>query len=212
MSITYPLSLPDNGISPVSTSWNLTAAVGLVESGFTFQTSKQLYDGERWIIDASYPRMESERAGPWRAFFAMLRGMHGTFLFGDVTRPEPLGAISSMVSPAPVVDGAGAVGNSLAIKGLSNSVADAFVAGDWIQLGSGANSRLHMVVQNASTNGSGRTTLTIVPELRESPLDEAVITWTNCRGVFRFPQNDVSIFQTSGPDHSQFRLQGIEAV
>ena len=211
MSISYPLSLPSS-CSPNGTSWSLLSAVGSLESPFTFQQQVQEHAGQRWMIDANFPVMKPEQAGDWRAFFAMLRGSRGTFLFGDVTRLTPLGAIKDMVGIDPRVKGASQSGDELIIDGLSNSITNAFLAGDWIQLGSGATSRLHMVVANASTNGSGETTLTIVPDLRESPADNAVVTYENCKGVFRSPKNDIDLFGTTGTNLSSFRLIGVEAL
>lgn len=211
MSITYPLSLPTD-VAPVGVDWGKMSSVGQVESPYTLQQQVQEYSGERWVIDASFPRIPIESAGAWRAFFASLRGSLGTFLFGDPTMTQPQGAIMQMVSPVPRVKGGSQTGNTLTIDGLANSITNAFKAGDWIQLGSGATSRLHMVVANANTNGSGETTLTIVPALRSSPADNDIITYLNCKGVFRSPKNELNIFSTSGPSLSSFRLTGVEVV
>jgi hypothetical protein len=206
MAITYPLTFPTTK-GATSSSWQLVSAVGYLESDFTFQHQVQEQQGERWEVAMTFPPMLPADAGAYRAFFAMLRGRLGTFLLGDYTRTAPLGAMGG----TPLVNGAGQTGNTLNIDGVTNSTL-VCKAGDWLQLGSGGSSRLHMVTADAISNGSGQVALTIVPQLRSSPADNAAVTFNNCKGVFRLAKNDVPIFSTSGPDHSRFSINAVEVL
>ena len=62
-------------------------------------------------------------------------------------------------------------------------------AGDYIQLGSGASAKFHKVLEDTDTDGSGNATLTIFPDLRSSPADDATVVVTNAKGVFRLSDN-----------------------
>lgn len=211
MSFSYPLTFPATK-GPQSQTWQLRSAVGALESDFTLQQQVQEHDGERWEIAMQFPRMEPLDAGPYRAFFAMLRGKRGTFLIGDYTRRTALGAIAGLVGQNPLVKGGSQSGNSLTIDGVSNNITGLFVAGDWIQIGTGGASKLYMVVADCNSNGSGEATLSIVPELRESPADNAAIIYANCVGHFRLEKNDPTIFTSSGPNHSSFSFSAVEVL
>jgi hypothetical protein len=62
-----------------------------------------------------------------------------------------------------------------------------FKAGDYIQLGSGANSKLHQVLQDQSGNG----TLEIWPSLRAN-YSSATVEFNSPKGVFRLSTNVTS--------------------
>lgn len=209
MAINYPLSVPTIK-GAVATSWQLDSAIGYVESDFTFQAQTQEQRGERWVVTMTFPPMEPLDAGAFRAFLAMLKGRYGTFLVGDYTRTEPKGNIN--LSATLLVNGGSQTGNTLNVDGAGNNVTKVFRAGDWIQLSSGGSSRLHMVTEDVNSNGSGQAALTIVPALRSSPSDNAAVTFTNCKGVFRLLRNDVQVFSTSGPDHSRFSFSAAEVL
>ncbi len=76
----------------------------------------------------------------------------------------------------PLVDGASQTGGALVTDGWPNNITNVVRAGDVIKL-AGDN----VVYQNrtdASSNGTGQATLNLVPNLRVSPANDAVITRT----------------------------------
>jgi hypothetical protein len=83
------------------------------------------------------------------------------------------------------VNGASQTGNELVTDGWTNSTTGILKAGDYIQLGSGSSAQLYKVLDDVNSNGSGQATLTIYPDLRSSPSDNAAITVSNAKGVFR---------------------------
>jgi len=112
-------------------------------------------------------------------------------LLGDPSAVTPRGTASS--SPGtPVVNGASQTGDQLIIDGATVSQTGYLKAGDYIQLGAGINSRLHKVLQDADTDGSGNTTLTIFPDIRTSPSDDETVVVTSAKGVFRLNENVVN--------------------
>ena len=123
---------------------------------------------------------------------------------------------------APLVNGASQTGNDLITDGWATHQVDGskpwqepiLRAGDWIQLGSGATSRLYMVVYDVETDATGNATITVVPEitqLRGLPADDAVITYQSTKGLFRLAGNQSS-FQASMPNHTSLSLSAIEAL
>lgn len=187
MAISYPLSLPDTG--RVRTRVEMVEAVAVTASPFTFKTETQLYDGQLWRAEIEIPRLNAAQAGAWRGFLAQLRGRHGSFLLGDTLGKAPRGTAAG--SPGtPVVDGAtAAMAMVLPVRGAPANQTGWLLAGDFLQLGSGATSRLYMVTADADTDGSGETSLDIWPGLRVGVSDAASITLTAPKGVFMLAEN-----------------------
>ena len=72
MSITYPLTVPNNNIASMTMS--LAFAVGSSISPFTFQQQVAGFAGERWAINFGPPAMVREDAEEWIAMALALRG------------------------------------------------------------------------------------------------------------------------------------------
>jgi hypothetical protein len=80
----------------------------------------------------------------------------------------------------------------LVIDGATPSVTGWLKAGDYIQLGSAGTSRLHKVLQDVNSDGSGNVTLDIWPHLRSSPADNATVIISNPKGIFRLASNETA--------------------
>lgn len=184
MSIVYPLSMPA-GPAIEGLRFGRSAVVGVGKSPFTLQSQRHVHPGQQWRLTASLPPMYHRAAAAWLAFLVSLNGREGSFLASPVFA-APLGAASG----APKVDGAGQIGGILATKGWAVSTANILCAGDYIQLGSGATSQLHMVLKNVASDASGKAVLDIWPRLRKSPAVDAVIVTQAPCGVFALTSND----------------------
>jgi hypothetical protein len=160
-------------------------------SPFTF--SRQVYDygGRRWEADITLPPMKRADAEQWVAWLVSLKGQYGTFLLGDPASTTPRG-LAATFPGTPLVNGASQTGDTLVIDGASNSKTGWLLAGDYIQLGSGTSSRLYKVLEDVNTDASGNATLTIWPELRSSPSDNAAVTVSNAVGAFHLASNEVN--------------------
>tara|TARA_R100000654_G_scaffold50387_2_gene76579 strand:+ start:2021 stop:2674 length:654 start_codon:yes stop_codon:yes gene_type:complete len=197
---TYPATFPS--IVPVSTNFRINRIVGVTESIFTASQQVFQYSGEYWEVDLQMPPMRTSTARAFVAFLVSLRGYYGSFYLGDFDARTPLGTASSSAG-TPLVNGASQTGNSLVIDGATSSQTGYLKAGDYIQIGSGSSQRLHMVVADANTDGSGNATLSIEPALRVSPADDTAITVSNTKGVFRLSSN------TTGWDTNSASTYGI---
>lgn len=188
MAILYPLALPTvTGIRNVDI--RAVNAVAYSASPFTFAGQTHAYPGQMWQAEISLPAMNRSKAETWISFLLSLRGQFGTFLLGDPRACSPRG-LANIFPGLPKVSGAGQTGGTLAITGASTSKTDWLLAGDYIQLGTGATSTLHKVLQNVTTDASGNASLEIWPYLRSSPANNAAITLQDTQGVFRLSSNE----------------------
>lgn len=195
MTISYPLLLPTSvGISDITISPHNVVAVSA--SPFTLKSNTYQHQGQAWVANVTVGRVHRDLAAPWVGFLAALNSSVGTFYLGDPNAAFPLGSVSGNV----LVDGADQTGSSLNVKGMTGG--SAFEAGDYIQLGSGVNSRLYMVVEKAGANDdTGLATLNIWPSIITAPSDGATVIYNNASGVFRLasaPSYNINQISTYG--------------
>jgi hypothetical protein len=178
LTISYPLSLPTvTGIRNIEL--RAINAVAYSQSPFTFSGQAHAYPGQMWQADITLPPMNAARAEQWIAFLLALRGRFGTFLLGDPARPSPRGTATSCT----VTGTAGSNTVSATVP-----AAQTLLAGDYIQLGSGATATLHKVLVNYTGTGAAAN-LEIWPALRVNRT-AATATLTNARGLFRLNSNE----------------------
>lgn len=184
MAISFPISMPT---SPGFLRFRMApeSVIAMSESPFTLDQQVYEHAGQRWAAEITLPRMKRDKAAPWIAFFLKLNGRRGTFLLGDPDATSPQG----IATGTPLVKGASQTGKTLDTDGWTASKTGILKAGDYIQLGSGSSSRLHMVVTDADSDASGNATLDIWPNLRTSPADNAAIVTSSPKGVFRLAGN-----------------------
>jgi hypothetical protein len=183
--ITYPLALPTHtGIAQIEL--RAINAVAYARSPFTFAGQTFAYPGQMWTADLTLPPMKRADAEQWVAWLISLRGQLGTFLLGDPNGATARGAATG----TPLVNGASQTGGSLVIDGAATSVTGWLKAGDYIQLGSNGSSTLHKVLTDANSDGSGNVTLDIWPHIRVAPADNAAVTVSDAKGLFRLSSNE----------------------
>ncbi len=184
MPITYPLALPTiSGMASVEITAEHASAVST--SPFTFQSQAQSYSGQRWRASVSIPPLPRADAEVWVSFLLKLKGRYGTFLMGDPAGKTARGTLGG----TPQVNGASQTGSSLQIRGATPSVSNYFRSGDYIQLGTTSNSRLHKVLDNVASDSSGFLTVDIWPNLRYSPANLETIYTSNTVGRFLLSDN-----------------------
>lgn len=187
MSITYPLQLPSNRqIASVRLLANDSVAVA--QSPFSASQQVYRYTGQFWEADITLRPMNRDEAEYWISFLLKLNGQYGTFLLGDPNGRVPRGVATG----TPLVMGANQVGNTLITDGWTTSTANILKAGDYIQIGSSATARLYKVLDDVNSDSSGVASLTIYPNLRSSPSDNAAIYTSNTVSVFRLNTNQTS--------------------
>lgn len=207
MSITYPLTFPTS-IKLASVAPSLTFINSVTRSPFTLERQAFRWAGEVWAFDYTTAPCERAAAEDWVAFAAKLRGNFGTFLLGDASAPTFLGAGGG----TPLVDGATSAGGyELPFKGAPNSITGWLLKGTYIQVGTGATSRLHKLVEDANSNGSGKGTLQLVPALRADLADGAAIVISSAKGVFTLVDNAVA-WSVDSNGHYRYTFRAEEAL
>lgn len=185
MPISYPVNFPSIGIR--SMTIRARSVVGVAQSPFTLSQQVYKHQGQAWEAEVSLPPMKRDEAEQVASFLLKMNGQFGTFLLGDPANTSPRGVGTG----SPQVGGASQTGNSLITDGWTINTTGILKAGDWIQLGSGSNTRLYKVLDDANSNGSGSATLTIWPSLRSSPPDNAEITLISPKGQWRLSSNEI---------------------
>lgn len=198
MAITYPLTVPSQ--LPTSCKWMGVPVVGMSQSGYSLAEQVQVWSGQQWRCEISFPRKTRANSAALQAFLLKLNGCEGTFLYGDPRGGTPRGSGDG----SPVVEGAGQTGNELDTSGWTFSASGVLLEGDYIQLSSGANARLHMVLEDVDADASGNATILIWPNLRESPTDASPVVINGAKGVFRMDGN-----QSASWDEAKHYYDGI---
>lgn len=200
MAITYPLSLPvgHRNASQIVIRGNTVTAQS--ESPYNYIEQVQVFPGQRWTATITLPPMKRVDADAWTAFLLSLNGKEGTFLMGDPASTTPKGVATG----TPLSNGVAAASqNQLPIDGCTINTTGWMKAGDYIHLVLGGKYRLHMLLQDVDTNGSGQTTLTLWPKLREAVPDNTPIVVTNTLGQWRLGQSFTERTIDVGSNYSQ---------
>jgi len=189
MAISYPLTFPSTGIAQITMTARNSVAIS--SSPFTFRQQVQKNVGSRWEATITLPALVRADADVWIAFLMSLGGQYGTFTMGDPVAATPRGSASTTPG-TPVVNGASQSGGTVAVDGLPASETNYLRAGDYIQLGSGATSKLYKVLEDVSSNASNEANISIWPDLRSSPTDNDTVVVQNAVGVFRLSSPETS--------------------
>lgn len=136
-------------------------------------------------MEVTLPPMQMNDGMDVAGWIFSLMGKKGSFLLGDPINTAPRGVSGG----TPLVDGAAQSGLVLNIKGLPLSTMGVYKRGDWMQLGSGADTHLHMFMADVSSDGSGLAAADIWPQLRASPADGAAVVVNNTKGLWMLSGN-----------------------
>lgn len=173
----------------------LTRVVGVTTSPFTLETQTFKWQGEAWSMELTMPPFTNRGiAADWITFGVKLEGTYNYFLMGDPSAKNARGVGTG----SPVVDGAAQEGNILQVKNWTPNINGMLLKGDYIQVGTGIMSRLHMVTEDVSTDALGNANISIAPALRYSPADGAPVVIQDAKGLFRLNSNDFSWSVTPG--------------
>jgi hypothetical protein len=183
----FPLSLPSSPSNFVTSEWNIIRTVSHTQSPFTYAQQVAKFTGSVWQTTVTLPPMNRADAGAWQSFLMQLNGRFGTFLLGDPDGKTIQGSATTVIS----VNGDHAIGAfDVVVDGCTASSTE-FKKGDYVQFGSGASSKLHMIVADITSDGSGNATLQIEPPLKTALTDDDAVTYSNTKAVMRMDANDL---------------------
>lgn len=155
-----------------------------------YATQIVVHPGNAWSASVEIPRRSAEQAAAWRAFFARLDGMIGTFRMGDpgyTTRGTANGAANTI---------SGTPGQVTVTASLNGTLLE----GDYIA----CNDRLYVVKQDSSGG-----TLKIWPPLRDTG---GVIVVDQPTGLWRMETPDEGAYAITPGAIYQFSFSCIEAL
>lgn len=180
----------------------------LSSSPFTFSQQVLTYPGQRWVANVTLPPLNRADADVWRAFFVKLNGQEHTFTMGD-----PLSATAKgEAGGTPLLNGAITIGDTIiAVDGASVSQTDWLKAGDYIQIGTGSNARLYMVLDDVDTNGSGEANINVWPSVQVAAADNASVVVSSTVGCFRLNAPSVS-FETGLNSFTKISFSAVSVV
>ena len=185
----YPLTLPASpGFTKVETT--MSTATGYSESNFTGRqhVSPRSYHVQNFTV--TLPPMLKNEALSWLVFMTTLNGQAGTFRMGPPTDNNEMtrDATVRLAAAAGTYDL-----NVTFATGFSGQIRP----GQYIELGTGATSKLYMIT--AATNpipvgqtNAGSSQLTLWPPLKTAQAVNNPVKFIDPKGVFMLATNDVS--------------------
>lgn len=172
--------LKDNPDLIESMSIRMVHANAVSQSPYTLQQQVQSYGGMRWEVDVSLKPIDNITALEVQAFFVNRKGRKNSFLLPMVGSGNSYQ--SYQVGTCTVNGSNQAIGNEILNITNTTSVSTGRMFG--------LNDRLHMASSPAYQTGNR--IIGVQPPLREVPLDNAVLDFTNPCGTFRMLSDDVS--------------------
>ena len=169
-TITFP-----TGVAPDTFALRLSATQRVHAS--PFGGSEQVVDllNDRWMISMSLPKRTRAQAAAIEAFINAMRGMTNTVNLYHFGRKTPQGTMVG--SPTCNAASQGAASVTLASAGAGATL----LAGDMI----GVSGQLLQVAADATANGSGVITVTLVNRLRAAVTGGSAVTWDRPTVPFR---------------------------
>lgn len=192
MAITYPRDLPRLS-DIIQITYRQKTVVGVFRSTFSGIIKSQAHPAQYWELEMQIKPLNRESADEWWSWLVSLNGREKKF-YGVMQAPNEMKGAAKNYT-APVLIGAHSRGaTSLSVLGPTFTT-NYLTNGDFIQLGTGTDSRLYMVLETVSTGGTGQITFDIWPMLGTDYADAATVTVVNPKGVFRLAENMQEILQ-----------------
>lgn len=138
--------------------------------------SEQVIDrmNDRWLLSLSLPNRLHADAARVEAFIASLRGMFNTVAVYHWVRKQPRGTMRGTPTAAAAAAGA-------SVLSITTTVGATLLAGDMIGVGG----LLLMVANDATANGAGVMSVSIVNRLRTAIGGGSAVTWDKPTAPFR---------------------------
>jgi hypothetical protein len=196
MAGTYPTSPEFRSIGFSSEQKTITSTT---DSGKMFAVQ---VDGQRFKFSATYPPMRRSDFAPVIAFIMKQRSQKETFQIALPDLKNAKGDVSGVV----LVNGSHSAGDTtIDVDGMTGTIS----AGDFVKFA--GDSKVYMVVSDATADGSNEATLTIEPPLRSALADNASVTYDGVEFTVRLT-NDIQQFNTDDLDLYKFEVDFIEAL
>jgi hypothetical protein len=134
-----------------------------------------------WAVTAEAPAGLAANGGGWQALGMQLRGKTNQLALWNIARPVPAGTMRGTMT----LDSSAAQGATTLSIVASGQNGKTLLQGDYIGIGSLLTQQVVMVVEDATSDGSGVITVTVEPALRNAFLSGESITWNQPKALFR---------------------------
>ena len=166
--------------------WRLASNATRFTSALTRTGQSVQRVGDFWACTMELPPIvDPIKAQEWAATLALMAGQRSA----AYVSPPWKRSIGSVGTPR--VNGVGLVGTALAIDGASAGLS--LKKGDFLHYDTSTYRMLHMLTADVVLNGAGAGNLPILPAIRKSPADNALVTFSapSCEMVLESPDVDV---------------------
>ena len=166
MSGTFPSS-------PAFNSLNISSVQPtFVSRSISGRRQSRQIGGQYFRMRASFPPMTRAEFAPIYAFVMKQRGRYESFTL----IPPVLNAGLGSPAGTPLVNGASQTGRTIVTDGWSASIT-IFKAGDYLKFAN--HDKVYTVTADATSDGSGDSTISIEPALITAPADDSAVTYTS---------------------------------
>ena len=156
------------------------------------------------MLNVSFPPMTRAEFAPIYAFSVKQKGQYETFTYV----PPTISTTRGSSGETPVVNGAISAGAVTAsVDGLTASTSNILRAGDFIKFSD--HTKIYMVTDDMSSDGSGDATLNFHPAATEAIPDDATITIASVPFTVSF-QDDVREYGTNYTNLYSYEINLIE--
>ena len=189
-------------ITPNSNSFELVTNTKTFRSPLTNSVQTASRKGSLWKVGMSFDNLSGSQRAEMQAFLVKLNGQEHRFALYDhsyTRRGVGTGTLN--------VNGANQGGSSLVCITTGFSITGYLKAGDYISF----NNELHMITDDANSDGAGAITLNIAPPIRKPTINNQSIDYTGTvNGVFMLSSN--SGWNTDVNLLSSFAIDAVEDV
>lgn len=187
MAISYPIEMPEGLISNIV--WTSESAQQVSYSPRSFSRNIIDWGGQRFKVDITVQRNTHEKTRKWRSFILSMHGAAGSFLLNPYGFDQSFSygnwnKSSTRASSRITIVGQDIVDSTLRVQFPTSGIQNALAAGDFVQIGFGQAARLHMVLEDVSSDASS---IEIWPRARKSSVGGRLTT-LRPKGVFYFSE------------------------
>lgn len=159
---------------------------------------------QKWVFSLQYPStLSRNQFMPIMGFLMEQEGRFETFTYTPEDLKTPRGAAAG----TPLVNGISQAGSSLITDGWTNNILQVKI-GDVFKL---AGTKVYMITQNGTSDGSGNLTINFKPPLVESPADDEALVVTSVPFTVQLRDDNIK-YSASGPLHYQQNVDMIEVL
>lgn len=197
------ITLPSAPLKWRSADFRLLRADGVQEfvSGATQVTA---FPKAIWALTLNLPPLIAAELAAWRAALAQLSALGNTFLGSP---PDYSGPSTGYAGPAPTVQGAGQLGRTLNVQGMTAN-ASVLAAGDFFHVIANGVRELKVMTAPLIANGSGVGVANFEPALRNAPNGASALEILTPAAEFRLTSSQFEY----GVDLDRFGEVRIDAV